>query len=52
MDYNNLSNIVEELDQSLQKQIKLVTLQVDELKNQIFSIEELLLKIKNTQQKS
>lgn len=49
MEYKNLGNIVEEIDNSLQKQIQLITLQVDELKKQISSIEELILKIKNTQ---
>ncbi|MEW5818999.1 MAG: hypothetical protein AB1782_02300 [Cyanobacteriota bacterium] len=52
MEYDDLGYIIGEIDKSLDKQINLISLQLCELKNQICSIEDLLLKIKLKEQKN
>ncbi|MGD9580696.1 MAG: hypothetical protein AB7V50_04945 [Vampirovibrionia bacterium] len=51
MEYNELDNILNNIDKSLDKQINLITLQLAELKNQINSIETLLQKLRSNNSK-
>lgn len=46
MNQNELNSLIKEIDESIDKQISLISIQITELKNHIFTVEKLLKQIK------